>query len=667
MDRPQRRLILAALVLLAGGALLLLGRQWTREPQQIVVQAELPEKQPTEPQHAKVGPPRVEADTPTALAPPPTAAPAPATGFRGRVIDAVTRQPLPEFEVQVTPIRHEGMGTSYSESIKRTFQSKSGRFAWSDLAAGNWVAGISAAGHQMFNVAEFRIDAGKATREIVMPLLRGYAVRGQVVDSSTGAGIADAGIGFRVASSQGEFRPTAWTKSKEDGSFTLDGVPGGDILLTVGAQDHAYRELPLLVDEKTPPQEIALSAGGTIAGIVTTTSGAPVKGRVWLNGPMAGYGGESSEAGQFSYKHMPPGRYSVQADTSSGSAQQQFVLQQDEIKDGIVLVVGAGRTVRGVVRGPRLEQIPKLFLSLRAESGNAFMSMHPDERGAYAFKGVPPGPADISVYSSALQFERHIDVPADQDVTFDIVLPTGGRLSGRVTQGGKPAPHKNIFMRPTGAKDDMRYRATTSEEGEYEIEGLPPGDYRLRADEDISRAVTIAGDAVLNIDIPSVQLSARVTEDGGSVPIVGADVYLRGSAPETSRVRGDKKTDDFGQVALTGIESGEVVLIVYKPGYEMYREKISYSSPITNKTITLRRNDGVEVRVKTGSRRFPIGFTITQSFPGNDSVIDIWVPLDRERVGRVPSALAGTTFQIGRFSGQPLVYEDWDGQPFELP
>jgi hypothetical protein len=34
-------------------------------------------------------------------------------------------------------------------------------------------------------------------------------------------------------------------------------------------------------------------------------------------------------------------------------------------------------------------------------------------------------------------------------------------------------------------------------------------------------------------------------------------------------------------------------------------------------------------------------------------VIDIWVALDRERVGHVPSALAGTTFQIGRFSGRP--------------
>ena len=669
MERPKhRRITLVVLALLAGAALLLFGRHWTSEPEQMMVQAEVPTKQRVEPQPTKVEPAVVEAAVPSALAPASTPAVEPAIGFRGRVIDAVSRQPLHEFDVQLTPVQRQAFGTNYLEPIKRTFQSKSGRFVWSDIAAGTWQATVSAAGHQTFNVPEFKIDAGKGTRETVMPLLRGYAIQGRIFELSTGAGIADAGIGFRMAGDQSYgFRSTAWAKSKDDGSFTLDGVPGGDILLMVGARDHAHRELAIAVDEKTPPQEIALSTGATIAGMVTTTSGAPVKGRLFLDGPGPGYGGESNEAGQFSYKHMPPGRYSVRADTSAGSARQEFIVQQDEVKDGIVLVVGAGRSVRGTVRGPRPEQIPKTHLMIRSKSGNAFMSSHPDERGAYAFNGVPSGPAEISVYGPGVQFAKQVNVPADQDVTFDIVLPTGARLSGRVTQGGKPAPHKSIWMQSTDAKVEMFYRASTSEDGEYEIEGLPPGEYRLRAAEDISRAITIAGDAVLNFDIPLVQLSARVLEDGGSVPIVGAEVYLRGSAPETARVRGDKKTDDFGQFALTGIEPGEIMLVVYKTGYEMYREKISYSSPITNKSITLRKNAGVEVRVKTGSRRFPIGFTITQSVTGNDAVIDIWVPLDRERVGRVPSALAGTTFQIGRFSGTPLLFEDWDGQPFELP
>src|SRR5688572_31311459 len=55
--------------------------------------------------------------------------------------------------------------------------------------------------------------------------------------------------------------------------------------------------------------------------------------------------------------------------------------------------------------------------------------------------------------------------------------------------------------------------------------------------------------------------------------IVGANVYVRGTAPETARVRGDKQTDDFGQFTFTGIEPGDIVLIVYKPGYEMQDRK----------------------------------------------------------------------------------------------
>jgi len=164
MDRPQhRRTLLVALVLLAGAALLFLGRQWKSEPERLVAEAELPQQQAPEPQASNIAPARGAADT-NAPAPPATTAAAPATGFRGRVIDAVTRLPLPEFEVRLIPIRHEGMGTSYLEPITKTFQSKSGRFVWSDLDAGTWVAGVCAPGHQMFNVPEFTIEAGKAKR-----------------------------------------------------------------------------------------------------------------------------------------------------------------------------------------------------------------------------------------------------------------------------------------------------------------------------------------------------------------------------------------------------------------------------------------------------------------------------------------------------------------------
>jgi hypothetical protein len=666
MDRPQhRRLILLGLALLAGGALLLLARPWTSAPDPVPVTAITPTKQLVAPQPVKVEPPTIEAVAPSVAAPPRPSEPI-VTGLRGRAIDAVTRQPVKEFEVRLIRVRSDGY--TQDEPITRNFKSASGRFTWADIAAGTWHAAVSAPGYQMFKAEDLQVSDGEPARELVMPLMRGFAVRGRVFELSTGAGIVDAGISFRQASVPDGFdRLAAHVKSKEDGSFMLDGVPGGDVILMAGARDHAYRELLVVVDEKTPAQEIVLSTGATIAGAVTTTAGVPIKGRLNLDGPGPSYFIETDEAGQFSFKHMPPGRYRLSVDTSAGSATEAFMLKQDEVKQGIAIIVGAGRSIRGVVRGLRADQFQRTQILLRSESREAFLTARPDEKGAYALTGVPPGHAVMTVFGGGQQFEKQVDVPADQDVTLDLVFPTGARLSGRVTQGGKPHANKNVWMRPIANRSGVLYRARTSEEGLYEIEGLPAGDYRMRADEDISRVITMAGDAVLNIDIPSVQLSARVVEEGGTVPLVGANVIVRGSAPETARVSVDKQTDGFGQFALTGIEPGEIVLQVYKPGYEMHRENIAYSAPVTNRTITLRKSAGVEVRVQPGSRRFPRGFTITQTFPGNDYVVDLWIPLERDGICRVPAALAGTTFEIGRFSGEPIRFEDWDGQPFELP
>ena len=660
MDRPKhRRLIFLGPALLGCGALLLLGRQWTSGPDPVPVSGTISSKQLVEAQPDKAEPPTIEAAPPSSPIP---------SGVRGHIIDAVTLQPVKEFEVQLIRVRRNG--PSEDQPITRIFKSETGRFTWTDVAAGTWRAAVSAPGYQMFNVGAFQISEGERTRETVMPLLRGFAVRGRVFELSTGAGIVDAWISFRQLNDAESFgKSKAYAKSKDDGSFTLDGIPGGEVVLTVRAQDHAFRELIVLVDEKTPPQEIVLSSGATIAGIVRTTSGVGVKGHVQLIGPGPSFNvGETNEAGQFSFSHMPPGRYRVSADTSAGSAMHEFVLGQDENEEGITLIVGgAGRSIRGTVRGLPPAQLQRTTIRLRSESDVAGFSARPNESGSYALHGVPPGHAVINVSSIGLEFDKQVDVPADQDITVDIAFPTGARLSGRITQGGKPAANRPVWMAPVDNKSDVLYRAMTSEDGQYEIESLPPGDYRLRANEDISRSITIAGDAVLNIEIPVAQLSGRVVEQGGAVPIVGANVYVRGSVPETVRVRGDKQTDDFGQFTLTGIEPGEIVLMVYKPGYEMHREKIAYSSPITDKTIALGKSAGVEVRVQPGSRRFPRGFTLTQSFPGNDYVVDLWMPLDTAGVCHVPSALAGTTFQIGRFSGKPIVFEEWDGQPFELP
>ncbi len=99
-----------------------------------------------------------------------------ATGLRGRIVDAVTRQPIREFTVRLERIEREGGGIiRQNEPIARKFASDTGRFAW-DVAAGYWLGTVQAPGYQQFNLEEQEFSADKPTRERVMPLLRGLRI-----------------------------------------------------------------------------------------------------------------------------------------------------------------------------------------------------------------------------------------------------------------------------------------------------------------------------------------------------------------------------------------------------------------------------------------------------------------------------------------------------------
>lgn len=662
----MRRFVVVGLVfLVAGGiALSLFGHRQASSTDAPAATSNVAKTQNAEPATEQEDAPVAEANgsVPTATA----SAPGATTGtLRGRLIDAATRQPVKEFEVQMQRVQR-GPEWHQEEPLTQAFQSETGRFAWNELSADTWQVTVSAHGYMQFNLGEVTIAAGKKTREVLMPLLRGFSLRGRVVAASTGAGVAGAWITFRDPTEFGDHTNPS-TTSKEDGTFVLDGVAGGDIELMVGAEGYAPRRVELVVDEKTPPQELALGAGGRIAGVLRTAAGAPVEGQVSFAGVIGYFGGGVTRhaSTEFSFDHVAAGHYAITAITEIGTARQEIDLGQNEHREDLTLVISAGRNVRGSIRGLRPEQLARAQISLR--SGSIFLRATADERGAYAIAGVPPGQARVTVFAGDRQVSKSVAVPADQDLTFDIAFPTGARLSGHVTQGGKPATERMVWMAPADAKYESQYRGRTTADGSYEIEGLPLGDYRVRAEEDISRPITIAGDAVLNIEIPTVQLSGRVLEDGSSIPIVNADVYIRGIDSVTAQVHCYKATNHFGEFSLTGIEPGQIMLIVYMTGYELYQEKIAYSAPITHKTIALRKTSGVEVRVQQPANQQPIrGLMIEDTIPGAQMGIDLWVPLSREGVGSLPSGLAGNKLAILTNGDKRLVIEEWDGEPLEL-
>ena len=202
--------------------------------------------------------------------------------------------------------------------------------------------------------------------------------------------------------------------------------------------------------------QIGLTTGGKVAGMVLSTQGTPAKGGVFLAGPGIPFHKQLDETGSFSFANRPAGHYRLTAHTDAGNASQEFELAENEIREDIVLKVGEGRSMRGVVRGLRPEQLKETFISVHSEAKRANFSAQPDEHGAYAVRGLPPGRVQVTAYATmSRQITKAIDVPADKDVVLDIVFPPGVRLSGLVTQDAKPAGERSIFVAPPDGKGDM--------------------------------------------------------------------------------------------------------------------------------------------------------------------------------------------------------------------
>ena len=666
----KHRIAIFGLVLLAIGAVLLFGRQWTSTSEATLIKMEPAAQPAVAPTADRADPPSIAGSaTPGPTASTTAAAP---SGFRGRVVDAVTRQPVKEFEIELLEMQRPDMpGKSQA---KQTFRSADGRFAWQQAPVGKWGVRVAAPHYQQFRIASVSIAAGKATREVVMPLQPGHILKGRVFDQVSGAGIADASVSFRdPEAASPDFWRKAGEQSKKDGTFVIDGVPGGTMLVRAAANNYASREITVTVSTETPPVEIALTTGGKIAGMVVAPDGTPVKGTIGLVGPGPDlrYGAQLDETGAFNFTNRSAGRYKLTAHTDAGNASLDIELAENEVREDILLKIGEGRSVRGVIKGLRPEQFERTYIAIHSEPKRSNFGTRPDEQGAYVIRGVPPGRAQVSVNADMTRHTtKVIDMPADKDLVLDIVFPPGARVSGHVTQGARPAAGRIVWVGPPRVNQEVGstgYSARTAADGRYDIEGVPAGEYRISVDRDASRLIAIAGDTVVNIDIPVVQIGGRVLEDGGTVPVVGAGVHVIGIESQTSHVRNYKEVDDFGQFQLVGVEPGEILLTVHKPGYEMYREKIAYSSPITNKAITLRKSTGVEVRLQFAPNGPQIErFFVSEKLPGTDYGIGLWVPVNSEGVAYLPGALAGSGLTITGLGGKRFVFEKWDGQSLEL-
>lgn len=558
-----------------------------------------------------------------------------------------------------------------AEPGARTFRSKDGRFEWSGIPPRAWLMTASARGYQRFDL-ELQLPAGAT--EIVMPLKRGHMLRGRVYDETSGAGIAAASVSFRdanVGRYEGNFRLRVSTTTSKDGSFVLDGVPAGNIILAVSAQKYAGRELDVRIGEQTSPLQVALSAGSAITGHLVAADGVtPIVGQVSLIHSDGGYGNSvrTSDAGEFVFQRLPAGKFRITGRAGKLGVSQEISLLKDERRDGVVLVLSAGRSIRGVVSGLSPAELERVeVLVLYYDSSRDIERTRVDARGAYEIQGVDPEQVVVrAALQDGRQLSKSLQVTRDTDAVVDFEFVRGARLTGSVTRGGQPLV--GVWLQPNslGEQALVMEVVRTSKRGEYAIENLPPGEYFISSGSYHSRNFTVSGDTVFDIDVPATQLSGRVVEDGGKVPVVGADIYIWSMQPDASQIRSQHSSDHLGEFSFAGMEPGDYVLSAYKPGYELYRERISYGAASGPMTIRLSQGEGVAIRL-----RGPDGAPVVRSIQvgeriGGRPAAGIRLHLDQNGMAYIPRGMAGSTLTFYTNFYAPAVVPDWSGEELEL-
>jgi Carboxypeptidase regulatory-like domain len=629
-------------------------------------------------------PPRVSTTSPSDPAPPslpgtdsvpPIAtdsAPASAT-LRGRVIDAATREPVREFQLRFaewgrSAPDHDVPGT-------QKFRTQDGRFEWQRLPPGQWGIIAEAAGYQPF-ITDLQLTKGSTTADWVVPLVRGHTLRGRVFDQSSGAGIAAASISFHEAGKhryEGNFRLRPRAQSQVGGAFALSGLPAGRITLEVHASNYANRDFDVTVDSDTPPVEIGLSGGGSIEGRITAADGVtPVTGSVGLfiiSAVSSGSTASTNGAGEFGFRNLSAGNYRLTGRGPGGTTARDIALADGEHIEGVVLALRGGSTIRGAVTGLRPVELKQLSIAARRAgdriSPGAQASI--DERGEYELRDVEPGLVRLSAdVSMRRQLARIVNVMPGSDITVDFDFPRGARVSGRVTQRGAPVAGAWLEPRPAETREDLTvYGAMTAQSGHYVIEDVPPGEYTISIDGYKSRPFQVTGDTVFDIDA-SPQLAGQILEDNGKVPIAEAQLDVRSIDPAASRIWAFDRSDHYGRFAMAGLEPRDFVMTVYKPGYAMFRERVSYVSPTLNMAIRLRRDAGVAVRARDAATGKPVATLRVTEMLGERAGTSVPVPLDEQGGGHIPEALAGTNIAFWADGYVTQQISSWNGESLDL-
>ena len=212
--------------------------------------------------------------------------------------------------------------------------------------------------------------------------------------------------------------------------------------------------------------------------------------------------------GTFEFRGVPPGDYLLSAtqDFLSPMGGQMPVQVKDRHVSGLIMQTLAPIEVTGklTVEGKGSDQIDLKKLGARLAAGD-FIQVNPpkataDDSGKFTFQGVTPGRYELRTDNGAAQLylksatyaghevdDDGIDLSARADGPIAITLSTeGAEVKGTVSgEDGKAMAGATVVLVPDSRRISQFHDTVSDQNGGFDFQNLPPGDYKLLAWEEL--------------------------------------------------------------------------------------------------------------------------------------------------------------------------------------
>ncbi len=609
--------------------------------------------------------------------------------LRGRVIDAESGRPLPDFELRYEPDQQGGTRFFFSSGPgggrgpyqRQSFHAEDGSFVLDEVPAGKWVVEAFARGYQPGSASGLTVAEGDAVEGVDVRLSKGAVLSGRVLEAQSGRPIIDASV--RADPSGGERRVTAvaFTGEKADneastdaeGRYEIGGLSPGAWRVSASHPDWSQASAGVEMREALVTLDLRLGKGGAVAGTVLAggrpVAGAQValspsgEGGFRVNSGLLGGGdqaGLSDEAGRFRFERLAPGRYSLVASLREQSSAAVEAAVTGEAVQEVQLTLAAGALVRGVVRGLPDAQLAGVSVSARCQ--DYFASARTGAGGAFELSGVPEGTVTLNANAGDfLTSTRNASAtltiaPGQTEASAEIVFEPGYRVEGHVTRGGKPV--SDAFVTASPESGGIRGATSrTDEAGAFALDGLQEGRYRITAvgsGAPISKTVDVSGDTSVDLEAPPARLAGTVVEAESGRPLSEVGVRVE-DADASSRVVLGASTDSSGRFLLEDVEPKSYHASFQKQGYQVETRDLSAAED-SDVRVELRRGDGLSLEARDGIFATPLHGLFVRVLDGTgQTVYSGDVPLDSDGRGEVPALKPGSYELRAQSSGYATV------------